>query len=157
MSNNSTPTTTSIIIDEYDATLGYHRSVLPLDIRLGITSNTSLDEQTQQPLRWGILATGKVAHDFTQVLKVLPHHTITAVGSRTIERAEWFAHRHNIPIAHGTYEELCHDSNVDIIYIASLHPDHKQHATCRNGIEWRKTCIGRKTNGHESQRCTIVV
>ena len=128
MSKNNNTQTTSITIDEYDATLGYHRSVLPLDIRLGITSNTSSHGQPQRPLRWGILATGKVAHDFTQVLKVLPHHTITAVGSRTIERAEWFAHRHNIPVAHGTYEELCHDPDVDIIYIASLHPDHKDHA-----------------------------
>ena len=123
MSNNRTQT----IIDEFDPTLGYHRSVLPLDIRLGITTASSLHDQPL-PLRWGILATGKVAHDFAQALKVLPHHTIAAVGSRTVERAEWFAHRHGIPTAHGTYEELCNDSNVDIVYVASLHPNHKGHA-----------------------------
>jgi dihydrodiol dehydrogenase / D-xylose 1-dehydrogenase (NADP) len=127
MSNDPTP----IIIDEYDVNLGYHRSVIPLDIRLGITSSPSAASRNateQQPLRWGILATGKVAHDFVQVLKFLPHHTITAVGSRTIDRAELFARRHGIPTAHGTYEELCQDSNVDIVYIASLHPNHKEHA-----------------------------
>eukprot|EP00573_Skeletonema_grethae_P010887 CAMPEP_0201693528 /NCGR_PEP_ID=MMETSP0578-20130828/6101_1 /ASSEMBLY_ACC=CAM_ASM_000663 /TAXON_ID=267565 /ORGANISM="Skeletonema grethea, Strain CCMP 1804" /LENGTH=448 /DNA_ID=CAMNT_0048179081 /DNA_START=149 /DNA_END=1496 /DNA_ORIENTATION=- len=116
------------IIDEYDTTLGYHRSVLPLDVRLGITTVASLDDQPL-PLRWGILATGKVAHDFVaQVLKVLPHHTIAAVGSRTLERAEWFAHRHGIPSAYGTYEELCRDVEVDVVYVASLHPNHKDHA-----------------------------
>ena len=126
MSKNLNQTTS--IIDEYDANLVDHRSVVPLDIRLGITSaSSSLEEQPFQ-LRWGILATGKVAHDFTQVLKVLPYHTIAAVGSRTLERAEWFAHRHNIPTAHGTYKELCNDPNVDIVYIASLHPNHKDHA-----------------------------
>eukprot|EP00984_Skeletonema_dohrnii_P022403 scaffold11527_cov105-Skeletonema_dohrnii-CCMP3373.AAC.16 len=122
-----------MMIDEYDAKLGYHRSVLPLDIRLGITTTTSSPTSSsslEQPLllRWGLLATGKVAHDFAQALKFLPHHTITAVGSRTIERAEWFARRHDIPTAHGTYEELASDPNVDVVYIASLHPDHKDHA-----------------------------
>ena len=50
------------------------------------------------------------------------------MGSRTIEQAEWLAHRHNIPTAHGTYKELCNDPNVDIVYIASssLHPNHNQ-------------------------------
>ncbi len=51
-----------------------------------------------------------------------------AVGSRTLERAEWFARRHGIPTAHDTYEELCNDPNVDIVYVASLHPNHKDHA-----------------------------
>ena len=127
---------TETFVDEYDADLGYHRSVVPLDIHLGITSSPESSStsgsghtQLQQPLRWGILATGKVAHDFVQVLKFLkPHHTITAVGSRTIDRAELFARRHGIPTAHGTYEELCNDPNVDIVYIASLHPNHKEHA-----------------------------
>ncbi|KAL7454693.1 hypothetical protein ACHAWC_006309 [Mediolabrus comicus] len=117
-----------ITMDEYDANLGYHSSVVPLDIRLGITSANS----TKQ-LRWGILATGKVAHDFTQVLKFLrgirnSQHDIVAVGSRTIDRAQSFARLHNIPMAYGSYQELCHDPNVDIVYIASLHPDHKVHA-----------------------------
>lgn len=117
-----------ITIYEYDANLGYHSSVVPLDIRLGITS-----ANTTKQLRWGILATGKVAHDFTQVLKFLrgirnSQHDITAVGSRTIDRAQSFARLHNIPMAHGSYQELCNDPNVDIVYIASLHPDHKIHA-----------------------------
>lgn len=119
---------TMITINEYDANLGYHSSVVPLDIRLGITSANAAKQ-----LRWGILATGKVAHDFTQVLKFLRgirnfQHDITAEGSRTIDRAQSFARLHNIPMAYGSYQELCNDSNVDIVYIASLHPDHKVHA-----------------------------
>jgi dihydrodiol dehydrogenase / D-xylose 1-dehydrogenase (NADP) len=80
----------------------------------------------------GILATGKVAHDFVQTLKFLRNtnnlHDIVAVGSRTIERAKEFGTKHNIHNAYGSYEELCNDSNVDIIYVASLHPDHFIHA-----------------------------
>ena len=35
---------------------------------------------------------------------------------------------HNIPTPHGSYEELCTNPSIDIIYIASLHPYHKEHA-----------------------------
>ena len=131
------------IIDNYNAHLGYHPSVIPLDIRLGLTTSPSDDQPafhdsleakvpSPQPLRWGILATGKVAHDFTQVLKFLSlttgRHAIVAVGSRTQVRANEFATLHSIPAAYGSYEEVCADPNVDIVYVASLHPDHRAHA-----------------------------
>ncbi len=137
------------IIDNYNAHLGYHPSVIPLDIRLGLTTSPSNDESADshdspeakdskgpspspQPLRWGILATGKVAHDFTQVLKFLSltagRHAIVAVGSRTQTRASEFARLHSIPAAYISYDELCADPNVDIVYVASLHPDHRAHA-----------------------------
>lgn len=119
------------IIDEYNVNLGYHPSVPPLDIRLGITKSPLVSKKSVLPLRWGILATGKAAHDFTQALKFLSQHlphNIAAVGSRSMERSKAFATRHNIPNAHGTYEELFDDSTVDIVYIASLHPNHRTHA-----------------------------
>ena len=138
-------------IDDYNTHLGYHPSVIPLDIRLGLTTAPSDDKpadshdspgandspgakdpSSPQALRWGVLATGKVAHDFTQVLKFLSltarRHAIVAVGSRTQVRASEFASLHSIPAAYGSYEELCADPNVDIVYVASLHPDHRTHA-----------------------------
>jgi len=136
----SEPSSSTNTIDAYDATLGYHPSIPPLDIRLGLTSppsKTFVGSKTskqQQPstLRWGILGCSKVAHDFTQTLKFLSSHhlphAISAVGSRSINRASDFAKLHNIPNAHGTYAALCADPTVDIIYVASLHPHHKAHA-----------------------------
>ena len=50
------------------------------------------------------------------------------MGSRTLVRANWFARVHDIPTTYGSYEELCQDPYVDIVYVASLHPDHKDHA-----------------------------
>lgn len=103
-----------------------------MDIRLGMTIPPTDATPSSPLLRWGILGCSKVAHDFTQALKFLSSnnlpHTISAVGSRCIERATTFARLHNIPHAHGSYEELCADSSVDIIYVASLHPYHKTHA-----------------------------
>ena len=104
-------TPASPVVDEYDAVLGYHPSVVPLDIRLGLTATEapSSSSSQQQPLRWGILATGKVAHDFCQVLKFLSTtrgggHEIVAVGSRTYSRAAEFAKLHKIPAPYGSYE-----------------------------------------------------
>ena len=129
MTTSKPPTDTRT--DEYNAALGYHPTVPPLDIRLGITSPPPTKDP-QQLLRWGILGCSKVAHDFAQALKFLhskglPHCTI-AIGSRCTERALSFGLQHSIPNVHGSYEALCADTTVDIVYVATLHPHHKTHA-----------------------------
>jgi len=74
-------------------------------------------------LRWGILATGWIAELFVKDLH-LTGHDVTAVGSRTAARAQAFATAFNIATAHDSYESLAADPNVDIIYIATPHPQH---------------------------------
>ncbi len=74
-------------------------------------------------IRWGILATGWIAELFVTDLQ-LTGHKVTAVGSRTAASAERFAKTFNIPKAHASYEALAADPNVDIIYIATPHPQH---------------------------------
>ncbi len=49
---------------------------------------------------------------------------LVAVGSRSLERAQQFADAHRIPRAHGSYEELVADPDVDAVYIATPHPQH---------------------------------
>jgi len=113
----------------YDHALGYHPGVIPLDLRLGLTKPSL--PAGDRPLRWGILACGKVAHDFTQALKMVAAplgHAVAACATRSDpERARAFAALHGIPKAHGSYEALAADPNVDIVYVASLHPDHRRH------------------------------
>lgn len=79
-------------------------------------------------IRWGILATGWIADLFTADLK-LAGHTVTAVGSRSQASADRFAAAHGIANAHGSYEALCADPQVDVIYIATPHPQHAAAAT----------------------------
>ena len=74
-------------------------------------------------IRWGILATGWIADLFTKDL-ILTGHAVTAVGSRSQANADRFAKALGIPTAHGSYEALVADPNVDIIYIATPHPQH---------------------------------
>lgn len=74
-------------------------------------------------LRWGILATGGIAHAFTADLKTAGL-TVAAVGSRRAESAQEFAATHGIPRSYGSYEELVADPEVDIVYIATPHSHH---------------------------------
>lgn len=77
-----------------------------------------------RPLRWGIAATGKIAASMCQALQGLPDADIVAVGSRTQESSHAFARRFSIPRAHGSYDALWADDDVDIVYIASPHSHH---------------------------------
>lgn len=74
-------------------------------------------------LRWGILGTGGIARLFTSDLRTAGL-TVTAVGSRTQEAADAFAADFGIPRAHGSYEELAQDPEVDVIYVSTPHPFH---------------------------------
>ncbi|MFC1421020.1 Gfo/Idh/MocA family protein [Streptacidiphilus cavernicola] len=77
-----------------------------------------------QKIRWGVLATGGIAADFTQDLKLLPDAEVVAVGSRSKEAAQAFADRFDIPRAHGSWAELAADDGVDIVYVATPHHAH---------------------------------
>lgn len=51
-----------------------------------------------------------------------------AVGSRSQSSATAFAELHGIPRAHGSYADLCADPEVNVIYIATPHPQHAEAA-----------------------------
>jgi predicted dehydrogenase len=76
------------------------------------------------PMRWGIAATGTIAASMCEALRSLPDAEVVAVGSRTQHAADEFAQRFSIRRAHGSYEALWADDNVDIVYIASPHSHH---------------------------------
>ena len=78
-------------------------------------------------LRWGILGTGFIAD--LQVRDLLDNgFTVQAVGSRSAETSRAFAARFGIPTAHGSYEDLAADPNVDVVYVATPHVFHHQNA-----------------------------
>ncbi len=74
--------------------------------------------------RWGIAATGGIATRFARDMALVPDGEAVAVASRTVERAEAFAREHGIARAHGSYEALAEDPDVDIVYVASPHVRH---------------------------------
>lgn len=76
-----------------------------------------------EQVRWGILATGLIARLFTSDLLRMGHK-VTAVGSRSQEAADRFAAQFGIAKAHGSYESLYTDPEVDVVYVATPHPMH---------------------------------
>ena len=78
--------------------------------------------------KWGMLAAGKMAAKFTKGLTLLENAELYAVASRDKSRADKFAAEHGYKKAYGSYEELAEDRDVDIIYIASPHSFHMEHA-----------------------------
>ena len=75
------------------------------------------------PLRWGILATGKIAHTFASDLALVPDAELVAVGSRSLARAEEFAAAYG-GRPHGSYADLVADPDVDVVYVATPHALH---------------------------------
>ena len=80
--------------------------------------------------RWGLLATGRIAGNFATNLQSVPDAAIAAVGSRSSASAEAFAREHGDADtrAHGSYADLVADPDVDVVYVASPHAVHLEHA-----------------------------
>jgi len=79
-------------------------------------------------LRWGLLGTGGIAHAFASDLRLTESGVVSAVGSRSQGTADRFAEEFGIEGRHGSYESLLTDSNVDVIYVATPHPMHRDNA-----------------------------
>ena len=76
-------------------------------------------------LRWGVLAPGTIAGDFTATVLAHTGQQITAVASRSAERAARFAAQHGIGRSYGSYDQLVADNEVDIVYVAAPHAEHR--------------------------------
>lgn len=78
-------------------------------------------------IRWGILATGAIAHKFADALTVLTDAELVAVGSRAQHTADAFGDEFAIPRRHDSYQALAEDPEVDAIYVSTPHPMHHDH------------------------------
>jgi predicted dehydrogenase len=86
-------------------------------------------DSAQAPaLRWGVLGTGWIADTFVRSLHAHTRQVVQAVGSRTLESAERAARAWEAPVAHGSYEALVADPDVDVVYVATPHNYHLPHA-----------------------------
>jgi predicted dehydrogenase len=97
----------------------------PLDVAPGPVRAEPLPDD--RPVRWGILATGKIATGFAENLALLPECEIAAVGARRQESADAFAARHGAAAAYGDYRALVEDPAVDVVYVATPHALHREH------------------------------
>jgi predicted dehydrogenase len=78
----------------------------------------------KETIRWGILGTGNIATSFATGVATMPDAELSAVGSRNIATADLYGNRFEIERRYASYEELAHDPNVDVVYIATPHSLH---------------------------------
>ncbi|KAG1754570.1 hypothetical protein EDB19DRAFT_1892539 [Suillus lakei] len=123
-------------------------------------------------LRWGIISTAHVFSLISMLTSVFRRgtndvvHKVTAVGSRSVEKAQKFIDEHvngdKTVKAYGTYDGVYADKNVDAIYIGTPHTYHytnaldalkaKKHVLCEkpvtcNAAELRSLIVTAKENG----------
>ncbi len=79
-----------------------------------------------KPIKWGILATGRIAHKMAHDLKTIPDAQLVAVGSRSKEKADAFAAEHKVPRAWGSYAAAARDPEVEVVYIATPNDFHAE-------------------------------
>ena len=77
--------------------------------------------------------------DFAHV----PGASVVAVASRSADRAGRFAERFGIPRAYGSYAEIIADDAVDVLYVATPHPQH--HEIALAGIAAGKALLVEKS------------
>ena len=70
-----------------------------------------------EAVRWGIVSTANINEKVLAGLDGSPAARVVAVGSRETERAREFAAHHGIARAHGSYDELLADPEVEAVYI----------------------------------------
>ncbi|RBY80729.1 Gfo/Idh/MocA family protein [Blastococcus sp. TF02A-26] len=75
-------------------------------------------------IRWGIVGPGRIAESVLPDFAHVEGARVTAVASRSAERAADFAQRHGIPRSHGSYAEILADPEVDVLYLATPHAQH---------------------------------
>src|SRR3954451_1646608 len=75
---------------------------------------------------WGVLGPGRIARSFAADLRLVPDGRLVATGSRDEQRAAAFAAEFG-GRAHGSYEALMADPEVDVVYVATPHSLHVEH------------------------------
>jgi predicted dehydrogenase len=78
----------------------------------------------EEEIVWGIVGPGRIAR---LVINDFPHVAgarVLGVASRSKARADAFAADHGLERAYGSYAEIIADPDLDVLYIATPHPQH---------------------------------
>ena len=95
-------------------------------------------------VRFGIIGTSSISDKFVEALKTIKKCEVTALYSRSVEKGDYFATKHDIKTIYLSLEEMAESQKVDAVYIASpngLHPSQAikmmksgKHVICEKAI-----------------------
>ncbi|GLD92260.1 hypothetical protein PINS_up000793 [Pythium insidiosum] len=118
-------------------------------------TSKSTDMTTTRALRWGFIGCGKISSDFANALKSVPHAVLHACAARSTSSAEAFASTHGFKRAYTSYEQLCADPEVDVVYIGTLHISHYEHSLL--ALEHRKHVLVEKPMTMNATQAAAVI
>jgi xylose dehydrogenase (NAD/NADP) len=81
-----------------------------------------------QSLRFGILGAANIARAFAVAVADSDRIKVVAVASRDLEKARTFAQEFGIERAHGSYEAMLRDPDIDAVYIPLPNTQHAEWA-----------------------------
>ena len=80
----------------------------------------------KKTIKWGILGCGKIAGKFASDLALIEDAELTAVASRSLDKAKIFGSEFNVSLCYGSYEDLVRNPEIDVCYIGTIHPTHRE-------------------------------
>ena len=94
-------------------------------------------------LHFGIIGAGNIAHKFIEAVRMTTEADVTAVASKSMERAKAWAKKESLSLYYDSYEKLLADPDIDVVYIATLSNAHYDNIkACLGG----QACYLRKAN-----------
>lgn len=100
-------------------------------------------------IRWGIAGPGDIAHKFARAVCNVDCAVLSAVASRSEERARSFADEFSIPNVFSSYDDMASSDKVDAVYVSTIHTQHfecakmmleaKKHVLCEKPM-----CVNEK-------------
>jgi predicted dehydrogenase len=123
---------------------------------MGGGRGTSCQNDSMEPVRWGVLSTSDFAQrKFIPGLLKSPLVQVAAIASRGVDRAQAVADRFDIPTAYGSYEELLADPTIDVIY--NPLPNHLHVEWTRKAAEAGKHVMCEKPMGIDANEVATLL
>ncbi|KAI9205143.1 putative AX110P protein [Polychytrium aggregatum] len=109
----------------------------------------------ESALRWGVIGPGGIAHKVVRYGIHRAGHRVVAVASRSLEKAQAFAAKHDIPNVCTSYDELISRTDIDAIYIPLPSLLHKE--WCIKAAQAKKHILVEKPVGRDTDEVREII
>jgi xylose dehydrogenase (NAD/NADP) len=119
-----------------------------------------------EPVRWGLLSTARINEAILAGAAGTDGTEIVAVASRDQGRAEQYAREHGLERAHGSYEALLEDDDVEVVYNSlpnSMHVEWSvraleagKHVLCEKPMDKRPEAVERAFDAADKAGCLLM-
>ena len=109
----------------------------------------------EHTIRWGMIGTGNVTEKKSAPsFNKIENSRLVAVGNRSYKKAEDYAARHSVPTVHKDPNDVIHNPEVDIVYIATPPGSHLDYAL--ETIKAGKALYIEKPMARTAEECRII-